>query len=190
MRAAVVLAFAVLGPASVGCGGETPREPAATAVDPTSTAIPAETEAWTEGIVDRERPEAFVATLVAVRAARQAGFDRVVFEFTGASVPGFHVEYVDRPVRACGSGEVVPLAGDGWLAVRLVPARAHDEEGRPTAGPRALAPRLPIVIEIARTCDFEAVVEYVLGVASPNRYRVFELADPPRLVVDVRNSGR
>lgn len=144
----------------------------------------ADTAAWTVGIVDRPS-ERGVATLVAVRAARHEAFDRIAFEFTG-EMPGLHVEYVDRPVRDCGAGEVVPVAGDGWLAVRFYPANAHDEQGRETA-PRAVRSALPVVLEIVRTCDFEAVTEYVLGVASPNRYRILELADPHRIVVDVRH---
>jgi hypothetical protein len=137
----------------------------------------------TAGIVDVKRDRA-PSTLLAVRAATHPGFDRVVFEFRGA-VPGYHLEYIDRPVRDCGAGEPRPIAGDAWLEVRLSPAYAHEEDGRPTVPARELLPRLPNVLEIERTCDFEAVVTWVLGVASPNRYRVLELSDPPRLVVDV-----
>jgi hypothetical protein len=122
--------------------------------------------------------------LLAVRAAKHAGFDRVVFEFRGA-VPGYHLEYIDRPVRDCGAGDPKPIAGDAWLEVRLYPAHAHEENGSPTIPERELRPELPNVLEIERTCDFEAVVTWVLGVASPKRYRVLELAEPARLVVDV-----
>lgn len=124
--------------------------------------------------------------LEAVRAARDAGRDRVVFEFRGA-VPGFHLEYVDQPVRDCGAGDVRAIEGDGWLEVRLSPANAHTEQGEPTVRDRELHPGLPIVREIELTCDFEAVVTWVLGTASPNPYRVFELADPPRLVIDIEH---
>jgi hypothetical protein len=156
-------------------------------VAPSDTFAIADTSGWTAGIVDRERPESGAALLVGVRAATHEGFDRVVFEFAGTELPGIHLEYIDRPVRDCGAGHVVPIEGDGWLAVRFYPTNAHDESGAPTAGPREIAPRLPIVLEIERTCDFEAVVEYVLGVAVPNRYRVIELANPVRVVVDVRH---
>ena len=44
----------------------------------------------------------------------------------------------------------------------------------------------PIIREIESTCDFEGEVTWVIGVASPNRYQVLELASPARLVVDVR----
>lgn len=141
----------------------------------------------TAGIVEKQRPEAGVAVLRDVRAASQEGFDRVVFEFEGSAVPGYHVEYVDRPVIQCGSGEPVEVAGDGWLEVRLVPAQAHTEEGRPTAGERERRLSLPVIKELQSTCDFEAHVTWVLGVASPNRYRVQELSNPARLIVDVRH---
>lgn len=131
------------------------------------------------------RPDGGITTQVAVRAARQHGFDRTVFEFSGERVPGYRIEYVDRPVRQCASGEVVPVAGDAWLRVSMSPARAHDDAGNATVAPRSLAPRLPALKQLTLTCDFEARLEWVLGLVAPNRYRVLELAQPPRLVVDV-----
>jgi hypothetical protein len=137
----------------------------------------------TAGITHVERPGS-PRLLHAVRAATAVGYDRVVFEFQDG-VPGFHVEYVDRPIRDCGAGDVKPVEGDGWLEVRFFPANAHTEAGQPTVAVRELLPRLPIVREIERTCDFEAVVTWVVGTASPNRYRAFELREPPRLVIDI-----
>lgn len=142
---------------------------------------------WTAGIVEVQRPSVEVATLTAVRSAAQEGFDRVVMEFIEGTPPGYRVEYIDEPVRDCGSGSAVPLAGEGWLEVRLEPARAHDDEGAPTIAEGRLAPGLPVVRELARTCDFEAVVTWVIGASGPNPYRVLELGGPPRLVIDVRH---
>ena len=147
-----------------------------------ATATPGE---WTAGIVADERPGAGVAVLEAVRTARHDGFDRVVFELSPA-VPGHHVEYVDRPVRHCGSGDPVPLPGDGWLEVRLEPSAAHTEAGEATVG-REVPVELENVRRLVLTCDFEAVVTWVLAVGSPNPYRVLVLDGPPRLVVDVRH---
>lgn len=126
------------------------------------------------------------ALLRAVRTATHEGFERVVFEFAGARVPGYHVEYVDRPVRQCGSGEPVPVAGDAWLRVRLSPANAHTEAGEATVRDRARRLDYPNLLELKILCDFEAEVEWVLGLASPTRYRVLELTNPARLVVDVK----
>jgi hypothetical protein len=140
----------------------------------------------TAGIVHK-RNSGKPAVLAAVRSAEHDGFDRVVFEFRGKRLPGYHVEYIDRPVRQCGSGNPTPIAGDGWLEIRLEPAYAHDELGKPTVHDREQSLDLPVVREAELTCDFEAVVTWVVGVTSPNRYRVMELTEPARLVVDIRH---
>jgi hypothetical protein len=129
--------------------------------------------------------EGGVATQTAFRTAAHPGFDRVVFAFDRA-IPGYHVEYVDKPTYACGSGEALFLRGDAWLLIRLQPARAHDEGGNATITERRSALDLPVLREVAMTCDFEADVTWVLGLTSPGGYRITELAGPPRLVVDVR----
>jgi hypothetical protein len=151
--------------------------------------VAADTAGWTAGIVDLAPRSGGVATLVSLRAARHEGYERVVWEFSGPA-PGVHVEYVDRPVRQCGSGEPVPLSGDAWLEVRLEPVRAHTEEGRPTIAERRRTTALPIVLEMVQTCDFEAVVTWVLAVSSPQPLRVTRLENPPRVVVDIRQRTR
>jgi hypothetical protein len=128
-----------------------------------------------------------VATLRQVRTAPNAGFDRFVVALGADPIPGYRIEYVDRPVRQCGSGEATKIAGDGWLSLTLHDARAHDDQGRATIQQRERALSLPVLREWEFTCDFEAEVQIVLGVASPNRYRVLELANPSRLVVDVQH---
>lgn len=140
---------------------------------------------WTAGRVESARPRAEMATLAAVRVAGHPEYDRVVMEFSGA-LPGYRVEYVDRPVRRCGSGEAVEVAGEGWLRVHLEPARAHDDAGRATIRQRDLRPALPLLRQATLICDFEGQVEWVLGLAAPNQFRVLELRDPARLVVDVQ----
>jgi hypothetical protein len=139
----------------------------------------------TAGVTDKESRAEQVAILTAIRIGQHSDHDRIVFEFSGPSLPGYHIEYIDKPVRSCGSGEVVPLAGDGWLEIRMSPAAAHTEQGQPTIKTRAFTLNLPAVRELKSTCDFEADVTWVAGVSSPNKYRVLELIDPVRLVVDI-----
>jgi len=130
-------------------------------VDAARDAIPA--SVWTAGILDGPRPDAPATTLVAVHSATHDGFDRTVFEFS-ERIPGYHTEYIDRPVRQCGSGQVTEIAGDGWLEVRMYPVHAHTEAGRPAVAERERMPGLPVLAELELTCDFEAVVTWVLGV--------------------------
>jgi hypothetical protein len=112
----------------------------------------------------------------------------VVFEFETGAVPGYKVEYVDKPaVRDCGSGEPREVAGDARLLVHLLPAAAHGEKGGPTVKDRHQRIDQTELRQIDQICDFEGHVEWVLGVASSVPYRVLELSSPPRLVVDVRH---
>lgn len=158
-----------------------PAEPA----DTTPPAPPPSAE-WTAGVREVGRPRAEVGVLRGLRVARNDGFDRVVMEFAGGQVPGWRVEYVDRPVRQCGSGEEVEVAGDAWLHIRLTPAQAHDDAGNATLQQRERRYNLPLVRELEIVCDFEGQVEIVLGLSAPNEFRVTEVPSPARLVVDVR----
>lgn len=143
--------------------------------------------AGTAGVTEKTNEIDGAALLSAVRTGQQENFDRIVFEFAGADLPSYHVEYIDKPVRSCGSGDVVPLKGDAWLEIRFMPANAHDEQGEPTLRTREMVPNHKVVKELKSTCDFEADVEWVAGLASPNKYRVLELKNPARLVVDIKH---
>lgn len=182
-------AFVLEDAASAPTAADTPSAPAPTAADTSRAPDPAPdpgSAAWTAGTVDAQRPRRGSATLLDARTGVNAGFDRVVLEFAGGAVPGHRVEYVDRPVRECGSGRTVAVAGDGWLSVTLRGTRAHTEDGRATVQRRNRRVDMPVLRQMVFTCDFEGVVEIVLGVSSPNEFRVTELSDPARLIVDVR----
>jgi hypothetical protein len=145
---------------------------------------------WTAGDTRVQQAVRGIATLRAVRTAAHPEFDRIVFEFAGSELPSHRLEYVDRPVRQCGSGDVVPLAGDAWLSIQFEPAQAHTEQGAATVTERSRSPRLPNLHELKLICDFEAVVEWVAAVASPEPYRLTTLTSPTRLVVDIRHDRR
>jgi len=126
-------------------------------------------------------------TLTDVRAGGHTGFDRVVFEFSGA-VPEHRVGYVGQLVQD-GSGRPVPLAGAANLEVVFQGANAHDEDGTPTVSPRRFTTGLTAVKEVAQAGDFEAVVTYGIGVDRKRPIKVSTLSNPSRLVVDVSTTG-
>jgi len=124
---------------------------------------------------------------LAATAATEPGFDRLTFEFSGERPPGYRIAYSPRPIRNCGSGDPVSLAGAGFLVVRFEPAQAHDDQGRPTITDRAWAPAQPTVKELKLVCDFEGQIEWAVGLAARRPYRVLEATAPARLFVDVRH---
>ena len=140
---------------------------------------------WTAGVSRKQGSR--VATLREVRTASHPEYDRIVYEFSGG-LPGYHIEYVDRPVRQCGSGDTVPLPGDAWLSMRFEPANAHTEEGQPTVleRQREWSDAKANLKALKLICDFEAQTEWVAGVGYPGRYRVLELTGPARIAIDVK----
>jgi hypothetical protein len=176
-------------PAEPAGAAATERDSAAAPDEPRTVPPPAAAPGeWTASVVARAPGAAPMTELQEVRTARNETFDRVVFEFAGNSLPGYRAEYVDRPIRQCGSGNTTEIAGDGWLELRLSPARAHTEAGGATVRERERGSMgLPNLAELELTCDFEGEVVWVMGTRSPNPFRVLELFNPPRLVVDVRH---
>ena len=134
-----------------------------------------------------------VAQLVAVRVAGQGNADRVVFEFRGPSLPGFDVAYADGPVLGSGSGEPIAVEGDGALLVRMEPASGVDldtPDARPTyTGPDRVRGDTTNVTEVVRAGDFEANLEWAIGVRRESPFRVTVLGDPARVVVDLGVAG-
>jgi hypothetical protein len=180
--------------AVIACGGgekaqpppdqqATPAPPAAIAAAPQDSGL-----AGTAAVTHRAPPGTPQAALRAVQATAQSGYDRVVFEFAGDSVPGYHVEYATNTVRRCGSGDPVTVQGAGQLIVRFEPARAHDDQGQPVVE-RERTLGLPAITEMKLICDFEGQVEFVLGVtAATVPSRVSTQGPPARIILEVRHS--
>jgi hypothetical protein len=165
--------------------GEAPREPMPPD-PPASAADPA----WegTTSEVRSEQNDYSSATLVDVRFASQNGFDRAVFELTD-DLPGYTVRYVDRPAE-CGSGHPVEVSGEHYLEISLSPAAAHELENgerRPTIANTEMRVGTGLIREAVQTCDHHGGVTWVLGLAEEARFRVLDLEEPYRLVVDLRD---
>ena len=128
-----------------------------------------------------------VPTLVGIRAAHHAGFDRIVFDFRGGVPSSARAHYVTKLI-ADGSGKRVRIAGRAILSVRLEPADAHNASG-PTAPGRVAFP-LPNAMTAVRAGDFEAVTTYGIGLAKRTPFHVFTLHNPGRVVVDIKAGFR
>ncbi|WP_375756067.1 hypothetical protein [Corallococcus exercitus] len=154
---------------------------------PTAQVDAAPDAAWTTAAVQKPRGEPPSVTLRSVRTGTHADYDRTVFEFDGPRLPGYHLGYVKTPVQRCGSGDDVTPPGQAALEVRFTLARAHDDQGQATVAQRTLKPALPSVLELERLCDFEGEVTWVLGTTRRAPFRVLELTNPTRLVLDVQH---
>jgi hypothetical protein len=122
--------------------------------------------------------------LVDVEVAEADGFDRIVLEFSGTGTPGWDVNYVDEAVLD-GSGDVVALGGaavlDIYASGTTWPAPDYYR------GPSRLTPEVGgRVSEVYVVGTFEGTTQVLAGIdGAPVPFRVFALAAPSRLVVDV-----
>jgi hypothetical protein len=124
--------------------------------------------------------------VVDLRVGEHARFDRVVIDLDGA-VPGYHVRYV-RHLAFDGSGDRVPLKGKKFLAIALVPAKAHNRSGHSVYhGPILEQYDFEMLRGAAFTGDFEGIVSLGLSARAKADFRVQVLHAPNRLVIDLHH---
>jgi hypothetical protein len=128
-------------------------------------------------------------TVTAVRAARQDGYDRVVFELAGTGTPGWRVEYVDE-AAAQGSGDAVDVPGGATLQVTLQGVSYPYETGA-TEVPRGpiAASDTQHVAGVVYDATFEGTATAWIGTDATAPFRVYSLTGPSRVVVEVVDAG-
>lgn len=124
-----------------------------------------------------------IPVLTEVRAGQHAGYDRVVFEFTGRGPSSYSVGYVTTLV-ADASGQTVTVHGRAILQVVMHGVDNHSTTGAATT-PARQAFALKDVTSTVRSGDFEAVVSYGIGLQKRTAFHTHRLSAPARVVVDV-----
>ena len=134
------------------------------------------------------------ALLQQVRVGNNPGFERIVFEFKGSSMPGYRVQWVDPPITADGSGEPVEVKGEAFLEIVMQPASGVDLSAPQLTivydGPDRIpvAGQTSLITDLVRTGDFEAVLSWAAGTTERVPFRVLRLTDPTRIVIDLQTS--
>lgn len=163
-----------------GCGGATPAPP----VD--SSAIPPVSAATKFDTVPIART-GDAAPPVSILDAAEATDSSVSFTLRGGVTPTINVSYAIEPVIQCGSGEPVAVSGDAILLVRLFPTDAHEfngEEARATIIDRNRPLGGPLLKQMTLICDFEAQVEWAIGLSRRAGFRLADSAGPGRFVIE------
>ncbi len=119
------------------------------------------------------------AQLTAIRSARHDGYDRIVFEFSGAAVPSYDLTRQES-ATFYGDASRQAMTLDGSAGIKLT---FRDTDAAPGV-PADTKPAFPSVREIAQIGNFERVLSYGVGLSSSQCIRVMSLSGP-RLVVDV-----
>ncbi|MET8677761.1 hypothetical protein ABZW18_09265 [Streptomyces sp. NPDC004647] len=126
-----------------------------------------------------------ISLVVNARTGIHPSFDRFVVDVKGP-LPPISVKRV-KALHYDGSGAKVPLPGKYFLEIKLSPAAAHNEAGKPVyKGPRLVEPNMPKIKGVALTGDFEGVVTFGLAFKDRPGYSTMKLHKPERFVLDIR----
>jgi hypothetical protein len=190
----VVLAFAL-----AGCGsGSSDNEAASSTTTSTSPpsmqtvpdCMPSPNASTSPQKSSNENRETMYLTNVTAGADKCTA--KVVFGFEEqAPGPGFEVSYqpADTAKIEDGSGNLIEVAGNEFLVVKLNPAMTGKIEGEQVVktytGPRRLPGTDPIT-EVVKTGDFEGVVTWVIGLDSKRSFTTN--ASDSALVVEIDHS--
>lgn len=189
LAALVVSAVSLLG----ACSGDDNKVSTADATTTSSEATTttaacaldgATTDAQTGGTLGTE-----VSLLTEVRTGLQPCSDRVTFEFRDGAPPQYVIEYRPGPFSFGESGMPLTVQGSAYLLVQFPHASGvdlNDPAATPTyTGPDSIIPTgLTHVREVRKIEDFEAVLQWVIGLDSTRPFAVGVLDGPPRVYID------
>lgn len=143
---------------------------------------------WTTGNVQRiYGNEEGLEVLCRVRVAKNDSFDRIVFEFA-AGKPDYIIQYLPSNIYTSDAGdEKIKIAGKRFLQITLYVAGAF--ENMPCEIEDAPEKKLnfPSILQIENAGWFEGIRDYIVGVSGKKPFRVRELTNPSRLVVDFKH---
>ena len=112
----------------------------------------------------------------------------MVFEFA-EDVPGYRIGYIERPVTEDGSGREVAVRGGAVLEAHFEAASAVRMEGESAKetykGPRRLSVNTTTIVDAVSTGDFEANLNWAVGVVDRRPFTVTTLTAPSRVVIDI-----
>jgi len=149
---------------------------------------------WTTGKVSsREKFDEILPTRYKMRVSKHKGFDRIVFEFSEKEVPEYEVRYQRPPILIDNShiedpatpakDEIIKVGGRAFIIIDM--ALQFDGIGYSSqfAGRR----QLPMIRDIETVDWFENFFSFVVGAKAKNGFRVQELSDPTRLMIDLKH---
>lgn len=113
---------------------------------------------------------------------QRSGFDRVEFEFERRQLPGYEVRYVSDPGRICGTNQPADVRGTRWIQVTFRPTDSEVPDTWQSTNFTNLS-------GIRQTCARGDRVDYIIGLRETEPFRVTEMQNPPRIVIDVRHGG-
>jgi len=142
-------------------------------------------DVWTSDNISRLNDDGNnSAFLKEVRVDKNKGFDRVVFEFTG-DMPHFSLEHVKPPITGTGE-ETIKVSGKYFVEVIFYSLLFPEDEKFNYEPIVKKTSQLPVISEVHEIEWFEGVRPFAVGLKANKLYRVSQLKNPTRLVIDFK----
>ncbi|MEC3955851.1 hypothetical protein VMT65_22650 [Nocardia sp. CDC153] len=132
-------------------------------------------------------PGAVGIGLTSITLAHTNSADQVTFEFTGASIPGWAVHYVNQPIQN-GTRAAFPVTGESVIEVLIREAANPFGSGAPAySGPQVVTDAGTVAVgEVRYASQVRGVTQAFIGLVTPQRkFRVTGLTNPTRVVVEI-----
>jgi hypothetical protein len=149
---------------------------------------------WSTRVFERQHETAetaYSSYLKRVRVEKHQGFDRTVFEFTG-TIPNYNFHYLAAPYYSNEdeSKERIRIAGHAFIQAGFYFIRADETqlnfEQAADFVPKGKL-RMPALRELADRSVWEGGYDFVLGIRARQPFRITEMANPSRVVIDIKH---
>jgi hypothetical protein len=108
-----------------------------------------------------------------------------VFQLVGTRISAYRIEYVSEIPLGETDDQFLTLQGDVFIQVTINGKASDDYRPGTQTMPDKVTPALPQVRQLGLAEDWEGVVRIGIGLDHRAGFRVLELHDPVRVVVDV-----
>ncbi|MGI8545310.1 MAG: AMIN-like domain-containing (lipo)protein [Aridibacter sp.] len=147
---------------------------------------------WTTENVQRSywqdfEDEDVASALCKVRTSKHKGFDRVVFEFDDGKHQ-YVIKYLDSNIYSTDGGDSkIKIAGDVFMLVSIYGMGALDDLPCELKNYPKKKLNFPALMQIQEAAWFEGIQDFIIGVKGKKSFRVQELRNPSRLVIDFKH---
>jgi hypothetical protein len=149
---------------------------------------------WTfKRVSSREKYDEVLPVSYKMRTSRHKNFDRIVFEFDERDVPEYTVYYKNAPILIDRSHienpakptkeETINVKGKAFVIIDFALGFAGIDVRSPSMGEQDL----PVVRDIKTVDWFENFFSFAVGLKAKKAFRVRELSNPTRLVIDFKH---
>lgn len=124
--------------------------------------------------------------LTDVRVAKNNGFDRLVFEFKGG-LPRYRVQYAEKLEMDGPDNKPVRMKGKYVISVNLQSLPYPEDPNYKDVVLPSVKTDMRSFVDIRETEWFEGVRFHLVGLKTRSQFRVQELSNPYRLVIDFKH---